>query len=162
MLCRRYPNRGHPGVLIVTRKIEDVEDIARQINEIRGYDAAVARHGENKDVVAIDDLKKYPILVITHSAYLLALDPEGYSNDNWEKYSSWGTDKRKLIIIDEELDVLDIQRITLNQINALCAQRETWQPEKSNSSLEFCLLQSSKPPCGLCGIDDTDDLRTPK
>ena len=36
MLSRRFNREDHPGVLIVTRRIEDADQIAEQINELSG------------------------------------------------------------------------------------------------------------------------------
>lgn len=72
----------HPGMLIVTRLIADADKIATQINELtRQYSGkpelsalAVSYHSEKKHLVKVDDLKRFPILVITHKAYTAALD----------------------------------------------------------------------------------------
>ena len=66
---------SHPGVLIVTRLKTDADQIAEKINELSGNkDEAVAYHSDTKDKLKITDLKNYPVLVITHRAYELALD----------------------------------------------------------------------------------------
>jgi hypothetical protein len=58
------------GVVIITRLIEDADDIARQINELSGRVVAVAHHTKNKaDIV---DVFNSDVLVICHQAFLNA------------------------------------------------------------------------------------------
>ena len=126
-MLSRLNRRDHPGVLIVTRRIDDANQIAEQINKLSGKtDEAVAYHSDNK--INLERLPSFPVLVICHRAYEQAMDAmteEGAKiQHTWPHFYSWQhwTD-RKLVIIDEALDIvehsqagLDGLRITLGAI----------------------------------------------
>ena len=61
-MLSRLDRRDHPGVLIVTRRIDDANQIAEQINKLSGKtDEAVAYHSDNK--VNLERLPSFPVLV---------------------------------------------------------------------------------------------------
>jgi hypothetical protein len=79
------PDTQHPGVLIIVRFIEQCRKMKNRIDtyiESYGY-----RHGDptgycidyhsEQERVGKEDLKGYPVLVITHEAYLKAMDGMG-------------------------------------------------------------------------------------
>jgi len=68
----------HPGVLIVTKLIDDANDIAEGINRLsrrfhpelpESASVAVAYHSRNKLEHRRESLKDFPVLVITHKAF---------------------------------------------------------------------------------------------
>jgi hypothetical protein len=106
----------HPGILIVTRMIKDADRIAATVNQHSKRYAAdlpptanisVAFHSEATDELKRSELKNYPVLVITHKAYEKALDglDSRVSPTNWDYLHTYRTRKRKLVIVDESIDV---------------------------------------------------------
>jgi predicted Rdx family selenoprotein len=109
-MLSRYPDEMHPGVLIVTRLKADADSMARQINDLSGKDVAVAYHSDSKRLIDIADLRNWPVLVITHRAYELALDylgQDGSIQQTWPLFHSWNEEGRKLVVIDECLDIVE-------------------------------------------------------
>jgi len=108
---------SHPGVLIVTRLKTDADQIAEKINELSGNkDEAVAYHSDTKDKLKITDLKNYPVLVITHRAYELALDllgQDGSIQQTWPFFYDWKNTNRRLVVIDEALDIVEHSQAAL-------------------------------------------------
>jgi hypothetical protein len=111
MLTPRVAKDLHPGVLIVTRLKNDANQIAEQINEFSGNkDEAFAYHSGSKEQLKITDLKNYPVLVITHRAYELALDllgQDGSIQQTWPFFYNWENGNRRLVVIDEALDIVE-------------------------------------------------------
>jgi hypothetical protein len=112
---------NHPGVLIVTRRIDDANQIAKQINKLSGKtDEAVAYHSNNK--INLDTLPSFPVLVICHRAYEQAMDAmteEGAKiQHTWPHFYSWQNwSGRKLVIIDEALDIVEHSQAGLDGLN---------------------------------------------
>ena len=107
---------SHPGVLIVTRLKTDADQIAEQINALSEEKQAVAYHSGTKDRLKITDLKKHPVLVITHRAYELALDllgQDGRIQQTWSFFYDWKDKNRRLVVIDEALDIVEHSQAAL-------------------------------------------------
>ena len=108
---------SHPGVLIVTRLKTDADQISDQINELSGNkDEAFAYHSDTKEKLKITDLKNYPVLVITHRAYELALDllgQDGSIQQTWPYFYDWKDNNRRLVVIDEALDIVEHSQAAL-------------------------------------------------
>ena len=108
---------SHPGVLIVTRLKTDADQISDQINGLSGNkDEAFAYHSDTKDKLKITDLKNYPVLVITHRAYELALDllgQDGSIQQTWPYFYDWKDGNRRLVVIDEALDIVEHSQAAL-------------------------------------------------
>ena len=116
------PDENHPGVLIVTRLITQADNIAATVNELAGRTIARAFHSKNKDDAG--KLSDWPVLVITHRAYEDGLDAvnQGQPNtSNWNRYHDWRDASRKLIVIDEALDIIQEAQIDLGKVTALAA-----------------------------------------
>jgi hypothetical protein len=117
-MLSRLNRKDHPGVLIVTRRIDDANQIAEQINELSGKtDEAVAYHSDNK--IDLDKLPTFPVLVICHRAYELAMDAmtdEGSKiQHTWPHFYSWQNwTGRKLVVIDEALDIVEYSQAGLD------------------------------------------------
>ena len=118
----------HPGVLIVTRLIEQANEVAATINQLTGKMVAVAAHSGNR--VPASELKTYPVVVITHAAYENGLDAVNRSSNeqrtaravmSWETYHAWGDGVRKLTVIDEALDIIQEAQIDLDKVRRLRA-----------------------------------------
>lgn len=95
----------HPGVLIVTRLIEDADQIASEINRLSSRpNYAASYHSGKKSETLRETLATFPVLVVTHSAYETALcneHGEESFTQTWPYYSSWQGTGRKLVVIDE-------------------------------------------------------------
>ena len=123
-MLSRINRRDHPGVLIVTRLKTDANQIAEQINVLSGKtDEAFAYHSDTKDKLKIIDLENYPVLVITHRAYELALDllgQDGNIQQTWPFFYNWKNNNRRLVVIDEALDIVEHSQAALEGL------RQTW------------------------------------
>jgi hypothetical protein len=98
----------HPGVLIVTRLKDDADAMAAQINHMSKRRVAAAFHSSATSNLA--DLWQYPVLVVTHRAYELALDHLGQSasiRQTWPYFHNRGDTTRALVVIDECLDIVE-------------------------------------------------------
>lgn len=94
------------GVLMVTRTIKDADGLAATINKRACFKCAVARHSENK--LPREEMAKHDILVITHQAYLNALEDRvlNKGEDRLQDFIDWEEGSRFLTIIDENLEQL--------------------------------------------------------
>lgn len=114
-MLSELPVNEHPGALIVTRLKTDADQIAEQINRLSKKSVAVAHHTDSN--TKLTELGEWPVLVITHRAYELALDflgQDGTIQQTWPFFHQWGSPvqefcdrKRKLVIIDECLDIVE-------------------------------------------------------
>lgn len=120
LLSTLLPPEEHPGMLIVTRLITDADQMASQINRMVGREVTVASHSEAE--VALGELQNYPVLVITHRAYELALDHLGenadiestfdlfhtYGSPSWDDFEIGDhASHRRLVVVDEALDIVE-------------------------------------------------------
>lgn len=90
------------GILIVTRLIEQAEELKETINHLAGFKCAQTKHSENK--VAPDEIRESDILIVTHAAYVKALG--GMCDENDARLADlieWRGGKRSLTVIDEAL-----------------------------------------------------------
>jgi len=120
--CSLLPRVEHPGVLIVVRLIRQADEIAETINRLTGRDEAVAYHGDNR--VPVDTLSNYPVVVITHRAYEIGLDAVNQGREdasNWKHYLRWSLEGRKLVVIDEALDMIEEAQIDLERVKVVRA-----------------------------------------
>jgi hypothetical protein len=112
-LLSKYPDERHPGVLIVSRLIDDCETMAHEINKSGARETAVAFHSAKerlKQGLAIGDLWRYPVVCITHRAYENALDYLGKDaeiQNTFGFFHKWFDRTRALVVIDENLDIID-------------------------------------------------------
>lgn len=120
----------HPGILIVTRMIKDANRIANDINwHSKRYApalldtnaVAVAYHTEAADDLRRRDLRDFPVLVITHKAYENALDglESRTSPTMWDYLHDYLNRKRKLVIIDESIDLILESRMGSDDVRLL-------------------------------------------
>lgn len=125
--CSMLPAVDHPGVLVVTRMKVQADDLAATINGLAGSDVALAYHTDNR--VPVETLAHHPVLIITHKAYELGLDavnrgqPEASA---WEQFHKWSLTGRKLVVIDEALDIVEEAKVDVGALNyAIGAIRAT-------------------------------------
>ena len=121
LYCSMIPESQHPGCLIVTRLITEANLLVKTINELAGRTCAVAYHSKNR--LPVETLRDSPVLVITHRAYELGMDQvnRGFADHgNWGQFHAWADHGRKLIVIDEALDIVEESQINLDEVsNAL-------------------------------------------
>jgi hypothetical protein len=116
-MLAELPSKRHPGVLIITRHISEADNIVRAINKLCGYTSAVAYHSQSK--LETVDLGAFPVLVITHSAHLTALDRMGVGGNirqTWPLFNLWNNGGRKLVVVDEALDIIEDVEVKLDEL----------------------------------------------
>jgi hypothetical protein len=116
LLARTYSDEEQPGVLIVTRRIQDADEMARTINEAAGRVFAFAYHSE---IVArttkLSDLARFPVVVVTHRGYQIALDQMTQGGTSrWPDFSKYQSGTRKLNIIDEAIDLVEHDNLSVD------------------------------------------------
>jgi hypothetical protein len=101
------------GILIVTRLIDQANEMVQEINELAGRVVAVA-HYSDKPATA-QELLDSDILIITHQAYVNSAGRLGSRNDALRsRFTSWRGGKRLLTIIDEALaNVVENNKVTV-------------------------------------------------
>ena len=117
---------GDTGVLIVTFLKDEVDSIVKNINRWADQDKAVAFHSDSR--LTRSDLKDYQVLVITHKGLEMAIDQQNrYDDDRKLKhFYNYGTGRRELIIIDEEMDHIISTELQINDVNALLGTLEAY------------------------------------
>lgn len=110
-MLSQLANDEHPGVLIVIRRIDDVDAMVTTINTLSGRENyAKAYHSQVKGPGVLTMLCNYPVLVVTHRAYEMALDTlgeDGSLQHTWPNFQSWGVTGRRLVVVDEALDIVE-------------------------------------------------------
>jgi hypothetical protein len=120
--CSLLPEIEHPGVLIVTRLKIQADEIAATINRLTGRTDALAYHGDA--VVPVATFQQYPVLVITHRAYEIGLDKVNQGHEitsNWQHYHHWSLTGRRLVVIDEALDIVEEAQVDLERVKLVRA-----------------------------------------
>ncbi len=118
--CSMLPREGHPGVLIVVRTVAQAEEYAVDINTWAEAPVAFAYHSGLRPRPDLDTLCRYPVVVICHRNYELALDnllveePERY-----EGLMQFGTEQRGLVIVDEALDQVYVASVSLDGLQRI-------------------------------------------
>lgn len=116
------PDTEHPGVLIIVRFIQQCRKMRDRINHyVRKYGYrnqvptgyCIDYHSE-QETISKEELKDYPVLVITHEAYLKAMEGLGNRDirETWKFFHSYRDGNRKLLVIDEALDL--VHQVQLN------------------------------------------------
>ncbi len=121
--CSLLPRADHPGVLIVTRLKAQADEVAETINRLASGDPiAFAYHGDSK--CPVETLVTFPVLVITHRAYEVGLDAinrDQLNRSNWSHFHRWNDETRKLVVIDEALDIIEEAQVDLNKVRFIRA-----------------------------------------
>jgi len=121
-LLSKLNDEDHPGVLIVTRLTADCDSMAEQINRHGERETAVAFHSKQTDI-KMSELSTFPVVIITHRAYEQALDYLGAGAgiaDTWSLFHDYHVkgNRRKLVIIDEALDVIEHSQVNLDGLRS--------------------------------------------
>ena len=160
-MLSRINRRDHPGVLIVTRRIDDANQIAEQINKLSGKtDEAVAYHSDNK--INLERLPSFPVLVICHRAYEQAMDAmteEGAKiQHTWPHFYSWQNwADRKLVIIDESLDIVEHSQAGLDGLNQTLGEIPHVMQEKHLEAVKAIKETTAQ----LAWLDNRNDKKEP-
>jgi len=121
-----YLDHEHPGVLIVTHQIESANNIADRINKLSAEyglrETAFAFHSglsheQRRDEILCD----HPVLIITHKAYQDAMEGRDHSillGNIMDKYLDFNDGERRLIVIDEHLDIVENFRVTARGLHS--------------------------------------------
>lgn len=119
VLCSVQHPILHPHILIVTRFNDEADQIAHGVNELAGRTMARSLHSEAP--CSPDILGSYQVLVITHSAYRLALIEKANTGNSprLDHYYA-GLNSREWVIIDEAFDWVDAYDIDLGDMRSMC------------------------------------------
>lgn len=120
LYCSMIPDENHPGVLIVTRLKAQADELAGTINKLAGMEVAAAFHSDSERHVS--SLALIPVLIITHKAYEIGLDAVNHGQperSNWSNFTAWNGTGRKLVIIDEALDIVQEAQVKVDDVQAL-------------------------------------------
>lgn len=112
------------GVLIITKFTDEIERIAKEINALVGQPVAFTDHTKKKENERLsgEEIDEAPILIISHAAYQRALKEsleDKNSPEKWEGFTTWKNGQRRLVIIDECLDVVEPVEITLDTLRMI-------------------------------------------
>ena len=140
--CGMLPLLNHPGVLIVVRMKSDADALAEEINRVARNNVDIAMHTDNGAESDEDELAELinstalsevaiavhtdhrvdyevmgesPILIVTHSAYENAMLLEHQA----EALTQWRNGKRKLTIIDEAIDIIRQDQVSLDDLRSM-------------------------------------------
>jgi hypothetical protein len=142
MLSERSPS-DHPGVLVVTRQIDDCDKIAERINRYGSNITAIAYHSKVSDRINMKELRRWPVVVITHKQYEMALDFLGQEvriEQTWSHLHEYDRNSqftstnhtqcagvrpfaptRCLVIVDEYFGMVEHHSVSLEQLRQTLA-----------------------------------------
>jgi hypothetical protein len=90
------------GILIVTRLIDQADEMVSAINALAGREVAVSDHSDHR--ATNEQLSASDVLVITHQSYVNATQTLSNTKDGrWSRLTNWYGGKRLLTIVDEAL-----------------------------------------------------------
>jgi hypothetical protein len=120
-LCATPTLLEHPSALVITRFTEEADRIVRQVNQMSGSTIALATHQHQAvDALAMAEI---PVLVITHSAYRLALrEAHGRADASHrlDLYHRYQQATRSWLIIDEAFNWTDAYEADIDALSAMC------------------------------------------
>lgn len=93
---------SHPGVLFVTRFVEEAEKFADQVNRLAGRKIAAAYYSGS--AVSLGLARNFPVLAITHKAceqHQLSSKVDAHGESVWDNLIRWHHGRRSKVIIDE-------------------------------------------------------------
>ena len=146
----------HPAMLVVTRLIDDCNMMAERINKFGERDTAIAYHSDVSNKINLNELRNWPVVVITHRAYEMALDflgHEGRIEQTWPYFHEYDRNghlpqgstkeypdqnpfvsRRRLVVIDECLDIVDHYAVSLEGLRQTLGEipksiRDKYEPD---------------------------------
>lgn len=138
-----WPEYIHPGVLIITQRVEECKYVTDKINEFGKRDSAIAYYSEAN--VSLNDLPNYDTLVITHEMYkrsLEKLQSETPELSKIHKFLEYKFSGRALVIIDESISIIQSFIVGLNSLRktlAVIEQHIRDRHPEAIESLEFTI-----------------------
>ena len=161
-------------MLVVTRLIDDCNMMAERINKFGERDTAIAYHSEVSNKVSLNELRNWPVVVMTHRAYEMALDflgHEGRIEQTWPYFHEYDRNghlpqgltkeypdqnpfvsRRRLVVIDECLDIVDHYAVSLEGLRQTLSVIP--QPIRNKYKLDIMAIEE------LIEILETIDKRT--
>lgn len=136
------------GALVITRLTSEADDIAKQINRYVGKEVALASHSKN--IISTDDIAESQILVVTHQAYLNAMEGISCRGDDshWKRSMGYQAEDRGLVILDESVEVIRTEEITLDEVRLvdaiLSSEAIKGNAPKEKEPTQFILDKCSK------------------
>lgn len=104
---------SHPGVLVVTRRIDDAGMLAEQINSASGKVTAKAHNSGCR--LSDQEIVSTPVLIITHCEYQKTL--KALSNDSQRRpIYDWQLGDRGLVVVDEALDLVEHAQVSVENV----------------------------------------------
>jgi hypothetical protein len=116
------PSSDKVGILIVTREIEQADELAQEVQESfmggsnpflpvrasapHNAQVALARHSEAPQVT-LEAMRRADVLVVCHASYVQALDSLSQNvQDRWSSLINWEHGQRRLVVVDETISNL--------------------------------------------------------
>ena len=125
MLCAQYEAHQHPGALLITRFKTEASELADQINGIARAQIAIASHSDDEN--GSDIIRRYPVLIITHSAFkqaLKAIADGRILTSRMDEYREWNKGSRSWTIVDEMPEFVEPVSISLTAVAAMVTELE--------------------------------------
>ncbi len=148
LLSRLSPD-SQPGVLIVVRRKAEADRMAEEINTLgKRYGGlkeedgpfAISYHSDNKRDHSIDSLREYPVVVVTHECFSRSLDPLKKTSVPWESLGAFLDRKRKGIIVDESLSLVEAHQLNQDDLRKLIGLIPT--PIRNRFPVEIEVIES--------------------
>ncbi len=136
------PSEDKVGVLVVAREIEQADELAKDVQASFGEimpprtsnnkktlepqggimhnpAVALARHSQNASTVSLEDMRRADVLVVTHAAYVQALDKLSQDiQDRWSSLIEWEHGQRRLVVVDETVsNLVESYRLELDYLS---------------------------------------------
>ena len=121
----------YSGTIILKLTKEDCNETVREINKKAGLELAYTYHsGKDKlnnrkyNEISNDELKEYPVIVLTHSGYLQLIDKDDINKlCEWSdkrintKRGKYNTYYRERLIVDEAINNVQFMTVTMKSIS---------------------------------------------
>ncbi len=117
MLAMQNQTAENPvGLLVVTRLIDQANELCIGINQMANFECAIAKHSEEN--ASVSDIQQHDVLIVTHASYVRALDGLCHNDaSRWTKLIEWKHGKRGLTIVDEALtNIIDEYQVKAEDI----------------------------------------------
>jgi len=121
----------YAGTIILKLTKEDCNETVREINKKAKLDLAYAYHSgfdklnnRKRSDIPNDELKEYPVIVLTHSGYLQLIDKDDINKlCEWSdkrintKHGKYNTYYRERLIVDEAINNVQFMTVTMKSIS---------------------------------------------
>jgi hypothetical protein len=121
----------YAGTIILKLTKADCNETVREINKKAKLDLAYAYHSgfdklnnRKRSSISNDELKEYPVIVLTHSGYLQLIDKDDINKlCEWSdkrintKHGKYNTYYRERLIVDEAINNVQFMTVTMKSIS---------------------------------------------